>query len=517
MAKLELAFDILARDKASGVLDGIGDKADTVGSKLGSMGGKAKALAGGAAVGGIAALGAAMVQGVKDAASFEKLQAKTAAVIESTGNAANISVGGVQELAGSLESLSGVDEEEIINSQNILATFTKIKNAGPDKVFDDAAEAALNMSVALGTDLTGATLQIGKALNNPIAGLSALGRAGVQFTEQQKEQIKAMVAAGDTMGAQKAILGELETQFGGAAEAAGSGFAGSMARLQDAVGDAFREIGQELIPILTDLAEWLAKNLPGAIDDFKRGLGIVSNFMQTYVWPVIQTGADIFQNYLVPAISAVVRFATEKLYPTTVSVISWFGDVIARVREVIEWFGNIASKIGEVASTVGTKVGEIVGFFTGLPGRLARGAGDVFGFLRDGFVEIVNFIIRAWNAIDFTVPKVDLGPLGSFGGFTVGLNDINEIGNPGPSRTLSPGGMFRNLEGLANGVRGWRGGMALVGEVGPELVNLPRGADVFSSRESLAMLRPGGNVINVYEANRYDEDTLMRSIAARLA
>lgn len=516
MAKLELAFDILARDKASKTLDDIGDKADTMGSKLGGMGGKAKMLAGGAAVGGIAALGGAMIQGVKDAASFEKLQAKTAAVIESTGNAANISVGGVQELAGSLESLSGVDEEEIINSQNVLATFTKIKNNGPDKTFDDAARAALNMSTALGTDLQGASIQVGKALNDPLKGIASLGRAGVQFTEQQKEQIKAMVEAGDTAGAQKIILGELETQFGGAAEAAGSGFGGAMARLQDAVGDAFREIGQELIPILTDLAEWLAKNLPGAIEDFKRGLTIVSDFMRTYVWPVIQTGADIFQNYLVPAIAAVVRFATEKLYPTVLDIVAWFGEVITRVREVIEWFGNIATKIGEVAGTVGTKVGEIVGFFTGLPGRLARGAGDVFGFLRDGFVDIVNFIIRAWNSLDFTVPSFEAFGR-KVGGFTVGLNDINEIGNPGAARTLSPGGMFRNLEGLANGVRGWRGGLALVGEVGPELVNLPRGADVFSNRESRAMLRPGGNVINVYEANRYDEDTLMRSIAARLA
>ena len=143
MADLSLAFDILARDKASRVLDDVGGKADSLGSKLGGIAGSAKLLAGGAAVGGVAALGSAFVQGVKDAASYEKLQAKTTAVIESTGNAANISVEGVQNLAGSLESISGVDEEEIINSQNVLATFTKIKNAGPDKVFDDAAKAAL--------------------------------------------------------------------------------------------------------------------------------------------------------------------------------------------------------------------------------------------------------------------------------------------------------------------------------------------------------------------------------------
>jgi hypothetical protein len=61
---------------------------------------------------------------------------------------------------------------------------------------------------------------VGKALNDPIKGVTALGRAGVQFTAQQKEQIAALVESGDVAGAQTIILQELETQFGGAAEAA---------------------------------------------------------------------------------------------------------------------------------------------------------------------------------------------------------------------------------------------------------------------------------------------------------
>lgn len=380
-AKLELAFDILARDKASKVLDNVGDKADTLGTKLGGIGGTAKAALGGAAAGGVALLGAAMVQGVKDAASFEKLQAKTAAVIESTGNAANISVEGVQDLAGSLESISGIDEEEIINSQNVLATFTRIKNAGPDKVFDDAAKAALNMSVALGTDLKGASLTVGKALNDPIAGLSALGRAGVQFTDAQKEQIKAMVEAGDTMGAQKIILGELETQFGGAAEAAGSGFAGSMARLQDAVGDAFREIGMELIPILTSLAEWLAKNLPGAIEDFKRGLAIVSDFVRTYVWPVLER--------LGAFLADVARIINDPVIPA--------------IAVLLEWFGRVSLGIAGVAEAVADRVRAIVGFFTDLSSRVSGIARNLWDPLASSFRGVINGIIRAWNALDISV------------------------------------------------------------------------------------------------------------------
>lgn len=381
MASLALAFDILARDKASKVLEDVGDKADTLGTKLGGIGGTAKAALGGAAAGGVALLGAAMVQGVKDAASFEKLQAKTAAVIESTGNAAGITVEGVQDLAGSLESISGIDEEEIINSQNVLATFTRIKNAGPDKVFDDAAKAALNMSVALGTDLKGASLTVGKALNDPIAGLSALGRAGVQFTDAQKEQIKAMVASGDTMGAQKVILGELETQFGGAAEAAGSGLAGSMARLQDVVGDSFRQIATALLPTLTTLAEWMAQHLPAAIENFKVGLAMVSDFATTYVWPVLKFGAEVLGN-----IAAVIA-----------------DPVIPMIGTLIEWFVRIAAGIASTAESVADRVRAIVGFFTDLATGVADIARTLWDPLSSTFKGVVNAILKAWNAVDFGI------------------------------------------------------------------------------------------------------------------
>ena len=47
---------------------------------------------------------------------------------------------------------------------------------------------------------------VGKALNDPLKGLTALSRIGVQFTAQQQEQIKAMVEVGDVAGAQKIIL-----------------------------------------------------------------------------------------------------------------------------------------------------------------------------------------------------------------------------------------------------------------------------------------------------------------------
>lgn len=283
MASMALAFDILARDKASGAFDSAGRSADGFSGKLSNVGRIAKTAIAGTAIGAIAGLGTAMVGGLKDAVNYETLQNKTAAVLKSTGNAANTSVKGIQNLAGKLENLSGVDEELIINSQNVLATFTKVRNetGKGNKVFDDAAKAALNVSVALGTDLQSASTMVGKALNDPIAGLTAMSKAGIQFTDEQKTLIRTLVESGDQLGAQKIILGELETQFGGVAEAAGSGLAGDMARLKDSLSDVFREIGTALLPTLTDLAAWLSASLPGAIEAAKTGLNGLKEWWDT--------------------------------------------------------------------------------------------------------------------------------------------------------------------------------------------------------------------------------------------
>lgn len=276
MADRTVVTDLLARDRMSDVFDKAGRNATRFGGIVGKAGKLAGAgLAAGALVGaaGLAAVGGWLVQGVKDAASYQKVMAKTAQVLKSTGNTAGTSVKGIAALAAELESLSGVDEELIINSQNVLATFTKVRNetGRGNKIFTQATKAALDMSVALGTDLQGATIQIGKALNDPIKGITALSRVGVSFTQQQKDQIKTLVETGRTMDAQKLILRELNTEFGGQAKAAGATFEGSMARAKDAISDAGREVGIALLPHLTDAADWLAKKIPTAVEDFKQG------------------------------------------------------------------------------------------------------------------------------------------------------------------------------------------------------------------------------------------------------
>jgi hypothetical protein len=228
-----------------------------------ALGGAGVAVAAGA-VAGLAGIGVALKGAYEAAVESQKISNETERVIRTTGSAANITADQVGDLAGHLSDLTGIDDEVVQGAENLLLTFTNVKNEvgeGND-VFSQATGLALDMSTALGTDASGAAIQLGKALNDPVKGITALSKAGVSFTEQQKDQIKEMVKAGDVLGAQKVVLAELSKEFGGAAEAAGT----PLEKLQVKIGNFQEAVGARLIPVVDAAATWLGDQLPGAIE-----------------------------------------------------------------------------------------------------------------------------------------------------------------------------------------------------------------------------------------------------------
>lgn len=152
-----------------------------------------------------------------------KVAAQTNAVLRSTGQIAGVTARHVEELGNELLRKTGIDDEAIKSAANLLLTFTNVRNVlgEGNNVFDQATVAILDMSAAMGDDLEGATIRVGKALQDPIRGATALRRVGVQLTESQERQIRAFVRAGRVMDAQRIILRELRREFGGSAAAAG--------------------------------------------------------------------------------------------------------------------------------------------------------------------------------------------------------------------------------------------------------------------------------------------------------
>tara|TARA_R110000772_G_scaffold153261_1_gene264243 strand:+ start:11312 stop:13606 length:2295 start_codon:yes stop_codon:yes gene_type:complete len=191
--------------------------------------------------------------GVKSVIAFDK-QAKAIAQVEaglkSTEGAAGKTSKELQDMASALQGNSLFGDEEILKDVTAqLLTFTNI--AG--RAFDRTQLAALDLATRLGGDLKSATIQLGKALNDPTKNLSALARSGIQFSDDQMKLIKSLQSTNRLAEAQTIILDELEKQYGGSAAAAAAAGLGPFKQLGNALGDLLEDFGKIISEGMTPL------------------------------------------------------------------------------------------------------------------------------------------------------------------------------------------------------------------------------------------------------------------------
>lgn len=365
---------------------------------------------------------------IAEATEATKVTAQTAAVIKSTGNVANVTADQIENLAEKLSLKTAIDDEAIQSGQNMLLTFTNVRNAvaGQPGVFDRATKAALDMSVAMGTDMTSAAMQVGKALNDPITGATALRRAGVQLSDAQEEQIKGFMAVNDLASAQAIILGELETQFGGSAAAQAT--AGE--KLQVAYANLKEEIGTALLPIMGKLVNDYLLPLIKYLQENRRvlyavagviGGALVAAFAAWTIsalqaaaatiaatWPVLAIGAAIA--VLVGTILYVWNNWNQvwtwiKDHPAYAAIIAIMSPFIASivgvvlvVRYLYDNWGTIWPKIQEITSTVVEAVRPYVASLVDAIKVLV----DILVFLGKVTWEVMQAL---WDAISWIAPR----------------------------------------------------------------------------------------------------------------
>lgn len=244
----------IENDKANESIDKTEAKAGKTSETIANLG--KVAVAAGALIGG--AFIAIATSAVKDLAETERIIAQLDSVLESTGGAAGVTRDQALSLADALEKTTKFSAESTLEAENLLLTFTNIGTT----VFPLATQTMLDMATAMGTDASGGAIQLGKALNDPTAGISALSRVGVTFTEKQKNLIKSLQDTGDMAGAQKVILAELTKEFGGSAEAAGKTFGGQLEIAKNAVGNITESLAVSLMPTLQSLLEKFIESIP---------------------------------------------------------------------------------------------------------------------------------------------------------------------------------------------------------------------------------------------------------------
>jgi hypothetical protein len=203
----------------------------------------------------IAGAGVLIGRSLADAADSQRVFAQTEAVLKSTGTTANGTAKQIANLAATLQKNTAFNDEAILSGQNLLLTFKGVQNqAGKgNDIFDQASATMLDFARAMNTGPSEAAIKLGKALQDPTRGVTALRKSGVDFTKDQMEMIKSLQESGDLMGAQKIVLAELQAQFGGSAAAFAKTFTGQLESMNNELNNLSEEIGFMVMPAITDL------------------------------------------------------------------------------------------------------------------------------------------------------------------------------------------------------------------------------------------------------------------------
>lgn len=267
-------------------------------------------------------IGRLLSQVTRATAAQEQATAQLQQGLVTTGEAAGYNLQQLINYAQELQKVTTFGDEQLIAAQAQLISFTQITG----NEFQRTLELAADLSVRFGQDLKSSVLQLGKALNDPVANLGALSRSGIQFSKDQKELIKSLFETGRQAEAQRVILQELEVQFGGSARAARDTFGGALEGLNNAFGDLLEADA----------------GLPEAKRQVESLTAVLAN-------PGTQDAVDTF----VAALARLAGLSFEGV-AQLVQLGTKMGESVAHLAGFSDELSNIDSAISEIESKIGT-------------------------------------------------------------------------------------------------------------------------------------------------------------------
>ena len=311
-------------------------------TKVMSAGVKA-ALFGGAVVG-FAALAGVVREGIKDYSAHEGGLAKVKQIIKTTGGVANVSAAQVDTMATKMQDYSGFADDVIMQGGAVMLTFKGVQNQvgkGND-IFDRAMKSMADIARAFNIDVPSAAKILGKALEDPVRGMSALRRAGVTFSKSQETMIKSMVASGDMLGAQRFLLSAVEGQVGGVARAYGETLPGMIDRLKGAFSDIAGTIVSVFMPSIESATNWVIAH--------KDTMIAVANALATGI------------NSAFSAIGTVLKAAPQAWLVLAETVMHVVQNILSGVRLFLDTMSHlpiVGSTFGEMRDQVHSAMGAI--------------------------------------------------------------------------------------------------------------------------------------------------------------
>jgi hypothetical protein len=326
--KLSLLADVAGLSK--GLNQGT-NEVQGFGSKMANFGKKAAAAF---AVAGIAATAFA-VKFAKDAIVAGEAAATANARIEQInksmglfGKSTNEVNKALIDYAEKTARATGVDTNSIKATQAKLLTFKELA-ATANEIggnFERTTKAAIDLGAAgFGTAELNA-VALGKALNDPIKGISALSRNGITFTESEKDRIKVLVESNKVGEAQNMILKAIETQVGGTAEAT----ANATDKMRVGFTQVTEKVGLALLPVFEKLTNFVIDQIFPAFDKIGAQFAGLTSQLGENLLPALDNLVTFFQNYLLPVFKAYYEFIINDLIP---AIVNFFQPALAGISK----------------------------------------------------------------------------------------------------------------------------------------------------------------------------------------
>lgn len=549
-----------SQDAITKELGGVEKAAEKTGTKAGSR--LSKGLKVGLAAAGTAAVAgfvSVFNTGMEELKFGEQISSQTDLLIKNTG--AGFSTKWIEDYTLGLSKVSGVSEEALQSAGNTLLQFG-ITNEDTYK----RAVSSINDMAAKSGNAEKSGKALAKALQDPTLAVGALRREGVAFTAEQEAMIKSMVQAGDVAGAQAVVLGQVEATYGGMAEAAGATTQGQLNKM----GNAFENVAAMAVQFLLPAINNIVVGLTGFFNFAEQnewvlpavGAALVLLTAAVIAFTIAQWAANTAMwsspvTWIIVAIVAliaiivllVMNWDTVVAFLTTVwnGFISWFTGIMDGFlgwwnglwTAVWEWIVSVWNNIVHAVTTYFTMVfniyrsigAAIVGWWNGLWNGIAsfftgvwngivgvvNGVGSTF---QSVFSAIAGFVTGAFNTVASVVRGVVNTVIGAVNAIINGINSVISVAGG----LVGIDAKIPKLKGLYRGGTITHSGSVIVGERGPEILNLPRGASVdpnidqpgygtqgqivirFGDEDFLAVLRKGikENGAAVYDVVRQE-------------
>jgi uncharacterized protein YoxC len=210
--------------------------------------------------------------------------------------------------------------------------------------------------------------------------------------------------------------------------------------------DISAKIGEKLLPVIEDLVNWVVDDVIPAAEDFGKKLEDLWSQIKPVVdeisanlQPVLEDVSAFIKDTVIPVVSKIAEVVFPKVKDAVVFLSKKFTESWEAIKGAVQWavdrieslidgatstIDTIRTTIEDVKDKVGDAVKGIIGFFTGIGGKISNATKGMWDGIWNAFKSVINTLIRGWNSLKFTMPEIDLGPLGKVGGFTIGTPNI---------------------------------------------------------------------------------------------